>query len=429
MNETNTILTTRKKVAFFDYPDVFEDFYPHYNVSQKDFANSWHNTANHAMVRIVQERVGDVTWYMLCIRPEFNERVRHSYTGCNVRYLHTSRIHRFLWRTFYYKLSDHWKRKYYRLYATLASYLAVFSWPLLRSLFRDRPDVIFCQEYCSGKFDVLRLLAWALRIPLITMHAGSTGNFMGTPLRKFTLPRTEWIFPSGDREKQFLAKCYQVPHERMSILRPPSDINVYRPMDRNEAAAEWDLPSDGTYFVFIGRLDDSMKRVSSIIKAFQSLAVEFHNAYLLIAGNGNDESALRALASVAYGERIRFLGWIADDITKKKLLNTADCMVMASRREGFPTVIGEAMACGTPVLAPDVGTIADLVINDKTGWLFSPLDDDAMLEKMRWVATHAKEIYRLRPSIREFAIEHISYASVTRQLLMGFDHSFKRKRA
>ena len=45
----------RRKIAFFDHPDVFEDFYSHYGVSQKSFSTTWHNTGNHAWVKILQK--------------------------------------------------------------------------------------------------------------------------------------------------------------------------------------------------------------------------------------------------------------------------------------------------------------------------------------------------------------------------------------
>ena len=75
----------RPRIAFFDYPDVFEDFYTHYGVSQEAFAKSWHNTANHARMKIVQEEIGDVTWYVLSLKPTFKEDVRHNYVACKVK--------------------------------------------------------------------------------------------------------------------------------------------------------------------------------------------------------------------------------------------------------------------------------------------------------------------------------------------------------
>ena len=71
----------RPQIAFFDYPDVFEDFYTHYGVSQEAFAKTWHNTANHTRMKIVQEEIGDVTWYVLSLKPTFKEETVHDYVG------------------------------------------------------------------------------------------------------------------------------------------------------------------------------------------------------------------------------------------------------------------------------------------------------------------------------------------------------------
>ncbi len=52
----------RLKIAFFDYPDVFEDFYSHYGVGHKAFATKWHNTGSHTWLKIIQDTIGYVTW-------------------------------------------------------------------------------------------------------------------------------------------------------------------------------------------------------------------------------------------------------------------------------------------------------------------------------------------------------------------------------
>jgi hypothetical protein len=50
----------RPLIAFFDYPDVFEDFYPHYGVDQYNFATRWAATGSHAFLSLLQHEVGDV---------------------------------------------------------------------------------------------------------------------------------------------------------------------------------------------------------------------------------------------------------------------------------------------------------------------------------------------------------------------------------
>ena len=56
LNIKESIPRERPLIAFFDFPDVFEDFYPHYGVNQQAFATTWADTANHAWLALVQKR-------------------------------------------------------------------------------------------------------------------------------------------------------------------------------------------------------------------------------------------------------------------------------------------------------------------------------------------------------------------------------------
>ena len=411
----------RPGIAFFDYPDVFEDFYPHYGVTQEAFAKTWHNTANHARMKIVQEEIGDVRWYALSVKPKIAEETTHDYVGCKIKFLRSSWLHRQLWN-FFYSGKKNWKfrNRWYHTYATLASYFAILSWPLLKTLRKDRPDVIFSQDYCSGRFDSLHLLAWWLGVPIVAVHSGSTGKYLGSFLKRVTIPKTDWIFTSGKREEIFLEKKYRVNAGRMSIVRSPINVSVYKPVCRENACVVADLDNSKRYFMFIGRLDDSVKRVSSIIAAFQQVAAKFTNLDLLILGNGKDEELLKQQAEKQVPGRVHFYGWVAADDEKVQLLNIAECLVLASKREGFPTVVGEAMACGLPIVSSDVGAISDLVIQDKTGWLFAPQDDEALLSRLLFVAENPQKIKSMRASIRDFAESQISVEALTVSLKKGF---------
>ena len=410
----------RPQIAFFDYPDVFEDFYTHYGVSQEAFAKTWHNTANHTRMKIIQEEIGDVTWYVLSLKPTYKQVTIHEYVGCKVKILPSSWLHRQLWKLFYSKIKN-WKfrNRWYRTYATLASYFAILSWPLIRALRKDRPDVIFSQDYCSGRFDSLHLIAWWRSIPLVAVHSGSTGRYLGALLKKLTIPKTDWVFTSGKREEDFLQKKYRLNPARMSTVRSPIDISVYKPVCRDSACAASGLDNAKRYFLFIGRLDDTVKRVSSIIHAFQKIATEFSDIDLLILGTGRDEANLREQATKQIPGRVHFYGWVTNDETKVSVLNIAECLILASRREGFPTVVGEALACGLPVVSSDVGAISDLVIDNKTGWLFPPLDDEALVKRLQFIAENPDTIKNMRASIRDFAKDQISIEALTVSLKHG----------
>lgn len=411
----------RPLIAFFDYPDVYEDFYPHYGVGQHEFATKWHNTANHAWLAIIQREIGDVLWFCNSIRPEVDEEI-HEFTGCRVKFVASSWSHRLLWKAFYLP-SCSWRwRRFYRAYALVASYLAPFSWALFWELRRERPDVLYVQDYCSGRYDVLLLFAKLLDIPCLTFHSGSTSDkYLGKIMRALTIRQADWIFPSGTNELEQLEQKFGYPASRQTIIRPPIDTDLYRPMDRQDACASHHLDPDKRYFIFVGRLDDSVKRLSAIIEVFADLCRDHSRFDLLIVGNGKDEKSLKHLANDRVPGRVHFLGWIAGDHEKAQALNTADCLLLASWREASPAVIGEAFACGVPVISSQVGCIDDLVVDGETGWLFPAGDDERLRQRLENVMDHPEIISPMRETVRKAALRTVSIKAVGKALAEGFN--------
>jgi len=410
----------RPLIAFFDYPDVFEDFYPHYGIDQRSFATQWMNTAVHEWLALVQREIGDVVWYVFSLAPQLSE-ARHERVGCTVRFLLSSWLHRCLWRAFYLPKNAWRWRGAYRAYALVASYVALMSWPFLRALRRERPDVFFVASYSSGRFDVLILIARLLRVPVLVLHTGGTPDgYLGRFAKRFTIPRSDWIFPSGQGELKSLVEHYGVPRDRIDVIRPPVDTAVFRPLERTVARQAAGLDPSRRYLLFVGRLDDSVKRVSAIIRAFVQAAPDHPDADLVIVGDGQDISSLRALAASQFGERIHFLGWISGSQPKAQLYSGAECLVMASLREASPAVINEAFACGTPVLSSSVGGIGDLVVDGQTGWLFPPGDDEALARGLSFVLSRPELVASSRAKVRKVAEDLLSPATVAATLQKGF---------
>jgi glycosyltransferase involved in cell wall biosynthesis len=89
---------------------------------------------------------------------------------------------------------------------------------------------------------------------------------------------------------------------------------------------------------------------------------------LLIVGEGGLAEQLGAAGDAD----IRLVGRV-DDVELFGLLRSATCFVFSTKGEGMPTAILEAMSCSLPVIASDVGAVAELVSSDN-GWLVSPGD-------------------------------------------------------
>ncbi len=115
----------------------------------------------------------------------------------------------------------------------------------------------------------------------------------------------------------------------------------------------WSAPAfERRDLVYLGRLVQH-KNMPLLIEAFELAADAGYRFNLVIAGGGPAENAVRARAALSrHASQIRVLGRI-DDATKVNLLARADALLIASKREGFPRVIAEAMASGTPTVTVD----------------------------------------------------------------------------
>lgn len=417
----------RPIIAFFDYPDVFEDFYPHYGVSQHDFATTWHNTGSHAWLRIIQEKIGEIKWLAFTLKPEFKEK-KHEYIKGELIMLKSSIFHRLLWKAFYLP-SFAWRwQSHYRTYAGISSYLLPWSFQFFRKLHSLKPDAILVQDYCSGKYDICWLFSRIWRIPLLTYHTGSTPEgYLGKWIRNFTLPRADWVFPSAESEMAMLNKKYRISPNKMSIIRPPINTDIYRPMNREEACRQTGLDPNRRYFIYIGRLNERFKRLGAIIKAFGKIAREQDEIDLLVLGKGQDESDLKHLAKKEAKDKIHFLGWISEDQDKCHYLNCSEALIMASAREGVPGVIGEAFSCGIPVISSRVGGIGELVLAGKSGWIFEAGDDEALYLAMKEQVQQPQIAVNMAPFVRKIAEDKFSIQAVGKALTKGFEEVLSNK--
>jgi glycosyltransferase involved in cell wall biosynthesis len=407
---------SRPLIAFFDYGDVFEDFYPHYGVDQRTFATRWAGSGNHRFLSLIQRELGDVTWYELSLAPEL-DAATHEVVGCRVRVLSTSTAHRLLWRAFY-EPRQAWRwRSAYRAFATVASYLAPASYRLVRALFAERPDLLFAQSYSSGRFDVLLLLARALRVPLVAYDAGGRPEgYLAKRVRRRTLRHSDLLIVSSTEQLETLARDYGVDRERLALILTPIDTDTFRPRDREEACAEVELDASCRYVLFVGRLQDSAKRVSALIETFRRLAPVRDDVVLLVIGGGPDAEALRRNADA----RIRFLDWVDDPERLACLYNSAECLVLPSWREGLPTVVAEALACGTPAIVSRVSSANELVVEGQTGWLVEPGDDMALASALTHVLDEPQTVAAMRPLARAAAERRVAVDVVATQLREAF---------
>jgi len=143
------------------------------------------------------------------------------------------------------------------------------------------------------------------------------------------------------------------------------------PLARADLGLEPGAPVLGTVARF-----DPVKGLDVLLRAFAKLRVGVPDARLLVVGDGPEAPRLRAVArELGVGGDVAFAGARPDAV---RCLPLMDVYVSASRREGLPLALLEAMACGRPVVATRVPGHEDVVEDGRTGVLVAADDPDAL---------------------------------------------------
>jgi glycosyltransferase involved in cell wall biosynthesis len=145
------------------------------------------------------------------------------------------------------------------------------------------------------------------------------------------------------------------------VLRPPA-------ISKQPAQQLLERPA----LLTIGRLDKH-KGHDLLLRAFARLTHRHANWSLTILGEGSQRQELEDLCrSLKLTERVSLPGRVSNP---EQFLRQADLFVMASRSEGFPMALGEAMACGLPVIATDCPSGPAEMIRDGVNGILVPTED------------------------------------------------------
>ena len=123
-----------------------------------------------------------------------------------------------------------------------------------------------------------------------------------------------------------------------------------------------------------------------MLRAFVTVS-KSNRADLIIIGKGESAPELKVLTkALGIEARVYFVGPVSHDVIPL-WLNACDVLCLPSHREGFPTIIVEAFACGRPVVATRVGGVPEAVINDSLGILTDSNQPDVLAAALNTALT------------------------------------------
>jgi D-inositol-3-phosphate glycosyltransferase len=193
---------------------------------------------------------------------------------------------------------------------------------------------------------------------------------------------SDTVLASCSVEADQIAELYHADRARIRIVAPGVDHAFFGPGDRPQARRAVGLPTDGPLLLFVGRIQP-LKGVEVAVRSLAALRSRHANARLAIVGGpsgprGQSEvDRLVALVDeLGLADRVRFIPPQPHELLST-FYRAADVCLVPSRSESFGLVALEAAACGTPVVASDVGGLRTLVDHGRTGYLVENADPEA----------------------------------------------------
>ncbi|NMB89292.1 MAG: glycosyltransferase family 1 protein [Chloroflexi bacterium] len=197
--------------------------------------------------------------------------------------------------------------------------------------------------------------------------------------------------PAEQSQLEFL---YQADSRKLVTIPPGVDTTHFYPIPKDEAKAVIGVPTQDRMILYVGRIEP-LKGVDILIRALAQIkangVLDQYPHYLAIIGGDPDVSELEMNAEMArlkklcaelgIGDLVVFLGKRSQDMLAY-YYSAAEVLVMPSHYESFGMVALEAMACGTPVVASQVGGLAFLVQDGKTGFFVPDDDPEALADRL-----------------------------------------------
>ncbi len=173
--------------------------------------------------------------------------------------------------------------------------------------------------------------------------------------------------------------------------------------------------------LYLGRLVED-KGLGVLVDAWRAMP---EAPTLRIAGSGPMEAAL--IAAAAEIPNLEFLGFVGHDRVADLLGESVATIVPSLNYEGFPKVIVESFAVGTPVIASDIGSLTELIDTGRTGYLMPKGAPSAIVEAMRDPGT-VVALRRMRESARAEYLARYTRAQNLARLTEIYDGAIRRRR-
>jgi glycosyltransferase involved in cell wall biosynthesis len=151
----------------------------------------------------------------------------------------------------------------------------------------------------------------------------------------------------------------------INVISNGVNLNIYKPRPKQEARSKLDLPLNGKYLLWAaGGKGNFRKGYHLVVEAMEEIQARSKSSPTLLTMGGEEGWSKSETL-----KKVHHFGYVKDPEKQAMIYAAADAFLCSTLADGQPQTALESLACGTPILAFDIGPMPDLAINGKTGLL------------------------------------------------------------
>jgi D-inositol-3-phosphate glycosyltransferase len=294
-------------------------------------------------------------------------------------------------------------------------------------------DLIFSHYWLSGLVACQLQAQW--RIPHVIMFhtLGAVKNAIGIgendpalriAAEKELIETCQRVIAPTEKGKGEIEQYYGPVRENISVVPCGVNMELFQPLPQNLARQKLGL-TDEKIILFVGRLDP-LKGADRLVEAVPYLNNIDRLRLVLIGGDKSSRSEIEKLRQrcieLGITDKVTFRGTVRQS-DLSAYYSAADVCVVPSYYESFGLVPLEALACGTPVVAADIGDVKNIIRQGKTGYIVSDNKPQnlavGIADMLALPPRDIEAALSIRASVARFSWENVAFSIIREfQLLL-----------
>lgn len=226
------------------------------------------------------------------------------------------------------------------------------------------------------------------------------------------------IIAATAREKIELMRYYGAEPDKISVVSCGVNMDIFRPVEKAQARRQLGFDVEEKILLYVGRFA-ALKGIDRLLKAMTHLRDLKALKLVIIGGDGDTSPEFREFqrlsSKLGIDDRIAFAGRL-EQTALPQYYSAADLLAVPSYHESFGLVALEALACGTPVVATEVGAMDSVISEGRTGCVVADSRPPALARAIREFISkprHEMEsVTSIRNSVRQFNWSDVAGAMI-----------------